>query len=178
MHKAEIELLVLAFQERDKRAYALLYEHFTPRLRRYALARTGEKTLADDWVQNVWLRIHQGIKQLQDVQVFESWLYRLLRWQIMDWRKSKYRQEVDASAITTLVYYDIEPDEHGILAFLSKLEVAEREVIELHYLHDLEVSSIALLLEVPGGTVKSRLHRARHKLKAFYLSEQAAAQEN
>ncbi|MGQ4275615.1 sigma factor-like helix-turn-helix DNA-binding protein [Pseudidiomarina sp. E22-M8] len=52
------------------------------------------------------------------------------------------------------------------------------EVIELYSLHDLEVNSIALLLEVPNGTVKSRLHRARNQLKAYYLAEQVAEQEN
>lgn len=172
MQKAELELLVLAFQERDKRALGLLYKHYTPRLHHYAMARVGQRALADDLVQNVWLRIHKGIAQLRDAQVFESWLYRLLRWQIMDWSKSKQRQEVSEDDALPMLYFDADPEQLGVFALLPKLEPMEREVIELHYLHDFELRSIALVLDVPEGTVKSRLHRARKQLKEAYLAEQ------
>jgi RNA polymerase sigma-70 factor (ECF subfamily) len=49
---------------------------------------------------------------------------------------------------------------------ISSLPLAQRVVLVLHYLNDLSVSEIAEILEVPEGTVKSRLHYGRRALKA------------
>ena len=48
---------------------------------------------------------------------------------------------------------------------MSELDAPGQELLQLHYFHQLELTEIALVLDVPLGTVKSRLHRARQLLK-------------
>jgi RNA polymerase sigma factor (sigma-70 family) len=49
---------------------------------------------------------------------------------------------------------------------LQQLDSSERETAELYYVNDLSVREVSLVLGVPEGTIKSRLHRARNTLKA------------
>ncbi|CAB0150294.1 ECF RNA polymerase sigma factor SigW [Pseudidiomarina piscicola] len=174
MNKAEIEFWVLAFQERNKQAFDKLYRHFTPRLAHYAKARLSDASQADDVVQNVWERLAKNIHKLDDVQVFESWLYQLLRWQLMDQTKSKHLQrtlEFDEQSMGFQTVNGEQSLQVGIWALSAKLPAKEREVIELHYLYELELTSIALIVGVPTGTVKSRLYRAREQFKQLYLAD-------
>ncbi len=171
MHDAEIELLVLAFQEGKRDAFALLYRHFYTGMRRFAASRLPDASLADDLVQNVWLKVNQRIRSLDDPRVFRSWLYRALRWELLDWHKAKGNQphaEISEAhpAESTSVH-----DSPGLLPLLQQLATAERDVVELYYLHELSVQETALALQLPEGTVKSRLHRARQQLKALYPEE-------
>jgi RNA polymerase sigma-70 factor (ECF subfamily) len=54
---------------------------------------------------------------------------------------------------------------------LSRLDVASREVLTLHFLEEFSVAEIAGILEIPDGTVKSRLHRARSELRRILDQE-------
>ncbi|WP_411358076.1 RNA polymerase sigma factor [Pseudidiomarina salilacus] len=174
MQKAYLELNVLAFQEGDSAAFGRLYQHYHPRLRHFALRRVAQPSAVDDLLHNVWLKIQCNVKRLNDVNIFESWLYRLLRWQIEDYYRQQQRtMTIDPTDLRALQdeqsMAEITPAP-GILAHLHQLAVDERMIIELHYLHELEIAAIALVLEVPAGTVKSRLFRARQQLKAIYLA--------
>ncbi|SEA07414.1 RNA polymerase sigma factor [Alkalimonas amylolytica] len=172
MHDAEIELLVLAFQEGKRDAFAFLYRHFYPGMRRFAAARLPDANLADDLVQNVWLKVNQRIRALDDPRVFRSWLYRALRWELLDWHKAKGNQPHAELTDELTDQHSATPsavaEPPALLPLLQQLAKTERDVVELYYLHELSVHETALVLQLPEGTVKSRLHRARQQLKALY----------
>ena len=87
MQQAQLELLVLAMQGGDKRAFTLLYRHYHADLRRFAAYLLANPAPAEDVVQNVWLKISQRIGRLQDPALFTSWLYRAVRWEVKDYKK-------------------------------------------------------------------------------------------
>lgn len=168
MQQAQIDLLVLAFQQGEQRAYGLLYQYFTPGLRRFAGYRVSSQEVADDLVQNLWLKVAQRVHKLNDVRVFQSWLYRALRWEISDWRKSAAEQYHAGDDALAELAADGQTEPERIPQLLQTLKPEERDVVELFYLHDFSLQVIALALELPLGTVKSRLHRARQQLQTFY----------
>ena len=170
MQNAQIELLVLSMQDGDRRAFSLLYRYFSPQLKRYAVARVGDAS--DDLVHNVWIRIDRDIRKLKDVRVFKSWIYRALRWEIADWVKHSAQSKTDTLESAPEPVAAIEQESSPLLPMLEALNLDEREVVELFYLHEMSIEDMSLTIGIPLGTVKSRLHRARQTLKANYEKEE------
>lgn len=173
MQQAQLDLLVLAMQQGDRRAFALLYRHFHPDLRRFAAYLLTQPVAAEDLVQNVWLKVSQRIGRLQDPAVFTSWLYRAVRWEVLDYQKQAVNR------LQAPLPPDAEPyhcgsftDDNPLAQAITALPDAERLVVQLFYLHELAQQQIALILDIPEGTVKSRLHRARA------LLQQALTEDN
>lgn len=166
MDPSVVELLVLELQEGNKKAFERLYKEFNQPMRRFAFLRINDQMVAEDVVQNVWIKIGKRVEQLRDVSLFRSWLYRALRWEINDWYRSQQRLE----------YRDAEDKEVPPLRveildlkkILQRLSDEEREVVELFYLSDLSLDETAFVLSLPEGTVKSRLFRARTNLKEYF----------
>lgn len=171
MQQAQLDLLVLAMQDGDKRAFTLLYQHYHRDLRRFAAYLLENPAAAEDLVQNVWLKVSRRITRLNDPAVFTSWLYRAVRWEVLDYQKQAAnckQQAVDVDALAAQVSpansQQRADDSSDLSKALALLAADERLVLQLHYLHELELSQIALIVDIPLGTVKSRLHRARQQL--------------
>ncbi|MDX1678870.1 RNA polymerase sigma factor [Arsukibacterium sp.] len=172
MHQAQLDLLVMAMQDGDKRAFALLYQHYHRDLHRFAAYLLTNPAAAEDLVQNVWLKVSRRITRLNDPAVFTSWLYRAVRWEVMDYQKqAANRQQQTVDIATVAAEFGVADsqqhadDSNDLSNALSLLAADERLVVQLHYLHELELGQIALIVDIPVGTVKSRLHRARKQLQ-------------
>lgn len=165
MTEAELEILVLAVKSGNADAFTRLYQHFNLPMRKYAIARVNDLMVADDLVQNVWLKISKRVVTLNDVSLFRSWLYKALRWEIIDWARQSSKELVTNDFVEECSD-DMTPKQTSYaLPALKKLNENERDTAELFYLNDLSVREISLIVGVPVGTVKSRLHRAREQLK-------------
>jgi RNA polymerase sigma-70 factor (ECF subfamily) len=169
MKSEQIEILVLEVQQGNIQSLELLYKHFILPMRRFTLIRVKDAMVAEDLVQNVWLKITSRITRLNDVSLFRSWLYKALRWEIIDWarqnRRTVFVGEPDISSESESADNN---DVLDVAPLLKKLSSDERDVVELYYLSDLSLRETALALSLPEGTVKSRLSRARKKLKTEY----------
>lgn len=164
MIEAEIEILVLELQAGRRTALGELYQHFHVSMRKYAVLRVGDAMIAEDLVQNVWLQVAKRVMRLRDVSLFRSWLFKALRWEIIDWQRKATKEVPSLRSPETTV--SNEGDEASyVLPLLAKLAYEEREMVELYYLNDMSVREISLIVDVPMGTVKSRLYRAREQLK-------------
>ncbi len=169
MKQAEIDLLVIAAQQGSKAAFGAIYAHFQVPLQRFAYRLCGDRALAQDAVQDAWLRTAKHLRRLDDVRAFRSWLYRSVRWQCLDLLKQRKREVAIAAQDSPEAAGEdmagaIEASA-GIAAALAKLPEVERQIVQLFYMDELSVAEIGSVLSVPAGTVKSRLHRARAMLK-------------
>lgn len=172
MQQSQLDLLVLAMQSGDKRAFTLLYRHFHCDLRRFAAYLLINPAAAEDLVQNVWLKISQRIGRLQDPAVFTSWLYRAVRWEVQDYQKhSSQRLTEPLAEQHEPVVSNTEPQDNALAQAIASLPAEVRDVVQLYYLHELAQQHIALVLDIPQGTVKSRLHRARSLLHQTLTKE-------
>jgi len=164
-----INLLVLQAKHGDSSAFNMLYNHFFIPMKRFAFMRVNDTMLAEDLVQNVWLKIDKRVKSLNDITLFRSWLFKALKWEIIDWSKSAKNRmltHADREPNSTITTPAEDIDMNLLMPILAALADSQRDVVELHYLNGLSIEETALALDLPEGTVKSRLSRARTALRA------------
>ncbi len=168
------ELLVLQCQESNDTALETLIARRQPRLGRLAWRLTGQREAARDIVQDTWLAIVRGLRRLDDPARFRSWAYRIVSNKCADWTRRRVlrrnvTEELKNAAADVSHDSPNETDSAGEVTrmrdALKKLPNEQRAILSLHYLDGMGVAQIACVLEVAEGTVKSRLHYARNRLR-------------
>ncbi|UTA46707.1 RNA polymerase sigma factor [Simiduia sp. 21SJ11W-1] len=166
VNHAELELLVLEAQQGSKKAYARLYERLNQPLLHFAYGICQDHALAQDAVQEAWVKMAKQVRRLKFAGAFRAWMYTRVRWQLLDALRRRGTQ-VDAGDVAEGQVEAIAQLEDclDVRASLKRLPVIERQIIQLFYLDELSVAELAVVLDIPTGTVKSRLARARARLK-------------
>jgi RNA polymerase sigma-70 factor (ECF subfamily) len=171
----EHELLVVRCQIGERHALSELVDRWHPRLAGYVGGMLTNTAVVDDVVQEIWISVFRSLPGLREPSNFSSWVYTIARRSIMDRLRKDYRtpmtasEEVDDGAVEGLI--DGLEDRMLIGAALSDLSPIDREVAWLVLIEDRPLSEAATITDVPIGTVKSRLHRARRQLRASLESE-------
>lgn len=167
--------LVHCLQAGSLEALGVLYDRHRNLVYRTALAITGDVEAAADLLHDVFLRLHRFAAHIDAQRPLEPWLYRMTTNQAYTWIKRRRRWlhplEDVADWLTgskkDMPAYQAEADEswqHVQQAVLS-LPLSHRGVVVLYYVNDLSLQEISEILEIPVGTVKSRLHYGRQALK-------------
>ena len=167
------EWLVVNSQLGDRAAFDTLLKEWQPRLIAYAARRIKDREAARDVVQECLLNITRSIGSLRDPAAFPAWCYQLLERRCVDHLrklvKERDRLALESGAdIDALVEIDSQSrrTEQEVLLqqVLSKLDDHLVILLKLYYQDSLTVAEIAQILDVPVGTVKSRLYYARKTL--------------
>lgn len=178
----DVQLVLLA-QAGDRDAFNLLLTKIYPFLFRYIAALVGN-TEADDVVQDTAIQIHRKLRWLREPAYFRPWAYRTAsRLAIAHLKRSKrwdsLEEHVDlADALT--VAEDLEAQvlwNDQLQAFASEVSAASRAVFLLHYQHGHSLDEISAELEIPLGTVKSRLFYATKTLREKFPKEEFYEQD-
>ncbi len=135
-------------------------------LLRFALCLTRNQTDAEDLTQQALLRAIQKIDRFRGQSSLKTWLHSILFHEFTKWRRSLRRwttlrkdQVADGCAYQQL------QDAQAILDALEALDPIHRAAFVLHEVQGFDVSEVAESLGIPEGTVKSRLHHARSRLR-------------
>lgn len=171
------ELLVVRCQLGERAAFDALIRRWSAPLQRYAMNLTRDAALADDLVQDIWLRVLRGLNRLRDAAQFRAWLFGIAHRTFADRLRERYALSLDVSVDLDAVAAadDGNDDEDRVRALaggLERLPLVEREVLTLFYLEALPLADIATALGIPVGTVKSRLYRARALLRQLLNPEE------
>ncbi|WP_158968868.1 RNA polymerase sigma factor [Paraglaciecola sp. L3A3] len=175
-NQAEEYLLVMAAQKGNHDAFRVLFQHHQPGLIRFAYKLSNDQEVAKDASQDVWIKTAKTLYKLNDPKAFKSWIYRAVRWRTLDLIRQKQRQnnmfehgveqqELENNTVNTSQPDSVETDKSALIAAIDTLARIERQMIHLFYLDDMAVAEISIVLDIPVGTVKSRLNRARQQLK-------------
>ncbi|MEE8170682.1 MAG: RNA polymerase sigma factor [Phycisphaerae bacterium] len=179
MHRSpediEDELLVLRCQGGEPEAFNALVSRWQPRLQRLAKRLTADRDAASDLVQDAWLAIVRGLRRLDDPARFRAWAYRIVTNKCADWIRRRAVRRDAALAFRVAVSdpnddsgrptFDEADEITRMRAMLRQLPDVQRTILSLHYLDGLSVLEIATVFNLPTGTVKSRLHNARVRLR-------------
>jgi RNA polymerase sigma-70 factor (ECF subfamily) len=163
--------LVERAQQGDTGAFESLAVASHARLYRVARGILRDDDLADDAVQRALVQIWRRLRQLRDPERFEGWSYRLLvNTCYEEARRSGPRIGADGldptpEPIEADVFRAVD-DRDELERGFRRISVKHRAVIVLHYLLDLPIEQVAEALDIPTGTVNSRLHRAMSLLRA------------
>ncbi len=148
-----------------------LIAHFERPLAYYIAQMVGAQHRADV-LQDLWLSAYASISTLSNPEDLRPWLYRLAHRRCIDALRKQGKQEAILTATETPHTSAREPQElpldtdvrqlhNAVLA----LEPLYRSVVVLFYFEELSINQVAQALELPPGTVKSRIHHARKQLR-------------
>jgi RNA polymerase sigma-70 factor (ECF subfamily) len=163
----ENQILVLDAQDGDSKAMEQIIKRWQRRLWEHAFRLTGQREAAWDITQQTWLGIIKGLRKLHDPANFKEWAYRITTNKSIDWiRKNKRLRQINVEEIEAR--QSRAGNDTGIKELLQKLDVRKRAVLSLYYFEQLSIPEISMALNIPKGTVKSRLSAARKELKKLW----------
>lgn len=170
--KALDEYLVASAIVGDRKAMSLLVQRWHGKLLAHAWRLIGDPEAAKDAVQDGWSEIIRGLPRLMDAGAFPAWAYRIVSRRCarligsarQDRRlREAIEQEPKAgSCETSWTGLDVEK----VRLAMTSLPAEQRAAIALFHLEEMSVAEVAVALDVPVGTAKTRLMNARRKLRA------------
>jgi RNA polymerase sigma factor (sigma-70 family) len=182
-----------SFRSRDSRAAefdALMREHI-PALYRSAYRWTGTVDQAEDLVQDLMMRLYPRLDELRRLDQIKPWalrvMYRIFVDQLRRQRNSPVQfgletdQDEDGNGEGTDTADEAEPDvlvdrqlsQDRIAAAWVELSEDHRIVLSMHDIEEYSLAEIAEITAVPVGTLKSRVHRARARLRELLSRERS-----
>jgi RNA polymerase sigma-70 factor (ECF subfamily) len=162
--------LVEQAQQGDHEAFAELVRAGVVRLDIASRLILRDPELARDAVQDALLRAWRELRRLRDPDRFDAWVYRLTVNACLDQTRRRRRRpiEVDLAPLFSPVVPDpaiAVADRALVDDILRRLDERGRAIVVLHYFLGLPLIEVATALDIPVGTVKSRLHRALGEMR-------------
>jgi RNA polymerase sigma-70 factor (ECF subfamily) len=168
--------------EGDDRAFAVLVRRYERGLYNLAYRMTHDPEQARDLTQEIFVRVHRSLRKYDPVYPFTSWIYRVGSNLCIDWIRRRRLDTVSLDAPSPSgeegPTRELPDPKHGpgeelerrqrsaILAdCLTKLPEAHRMILVLRHQRELSYEEIAVALDLPLGTVKARIHRAREAFR-------------
>jgi RNA polymerase sigma-70 factor (ECF subfamily) len=164
------EYLLAAARTGDRKAFDLLARRWQRKLLAHAWRLLRDPEAARDAVQEGWVEIARGLSGLRDDRAFPVWAFRIVTRRCA---RSVAASVRGRSVAVALAGEEIETDapeaarDHDRLrAAIRTLPEEQRAAVALYHFEELSVAEVAVALDVPAGTVKTRLMHARRKLRA------------
>lgn len=183
------ELLRQFVQAGDRQCLEVLIRRYQHELYNYLRRYMADDSLAEDAFQLTFVNVYQKAGQFDPQRRFRPWLYRIAVHQAIDLKRSEKRRAVHSLDVpsgaangrvtteaSTLADYRQPPGDplvddelrHNMRAAIEQLGEPGRSALELIYLQGMPYRDAAEILDVPVGTVKSRVHAAIRKLSSIW----------
>lgn len=136
------------------------------------------ETALEDLVQETFLKVWQGLPMFQFKSSMKTWVYRVAINTSVDYLRQKQKLAelkpaltASGEAVSELLWGEARQNQEVIQWALQQIEPESRSILTLHYFEELKLEEIAEILQIPKGTVKSRLSTARQKLKDYLIKK-------
>ena len=179
MKNSDVQLIQRVL-EGDDTAFSVLVRKYQKPVHALAWRKIGDFHIAEDITQETFLKAYQRLSTLKEPQSFASWLYVIAANHCSTWLRKKRLwtqslEDTSSAQLEKATYsgYVIAENERTtaeaqrevVKKLLAKLQESERTVITLHYLGGMNYEEISKFLGVSVGTIKTRIYRARQRLK-------------
>ncbi len=171
--------LVRGLRQQDAEACRELIRRHHRAVYGYLRHMGADEATAEDLTQETFTRAWQAVERLRAAGSLRAWLLRIARNEFL--QLVRRARPAAHGPIALPETADPGPGGHEVVAIherdsllrraVRSLDVEQREVIALHYFEDLSLREISAVLEIPAGTVKSRLHRALERLRELLGQE-------
>ncbi len=172
--------LIQQILDGDQNAFTALVKRYQKQIHAFAWRKLGDFHLAEEITQDTFLKVYQQLWTLRDPNHFGAWLHAIVRNCCLAYLRKTQQPiesldtmpEAEMERVSYNQYLEEQRDgianetRHEVVKhLLNKLPENEQTVITLHYLGDMRCEDIGKFLDVPLNTIKSRLHRARKRLR-------------
>lgn len=186
------EELLEKFQSGQREAFGALVRRYQGELFGYLRRYLGEHALAEDVVQNTFLQVFVKIAQYEAGRAARPWLYTIATHQAIDALRRQGRHQllsidqerpgaggpglsqlmnlVESKQLSPLEHVEGEERKELVRAGVDRLPDFLKQVLILAYYQGLKYTDIAEIMDIPVGTVKSRLHSALVKLQEYWAA--------
>ena len=162
----------------SEKAFRTIIEDNTAIVFSAVRAVIGNNEDIDDLVQDIFIRIFRGLSGFRGGSRLSTWIYRIARNEAINSKAKRRDETVSVETVDLSGPIDERPDRMffrrqenlHIRELVSKLDDKYREVIELRYLAERSYTEISEIMEIPLGSVKTYIHRARQELKDMMSS--------
>ena len=167
-------LLVQVSKERDKQAFARLFEHFAPRVKSYVFKLGSDETMAEEIAQQTLLQVWRKAHLFNEEKAAAStWIFRIARNLRLDLLRKEKHYEYDDHDLTTIEderdtqdqIVDQNQQATLVRSAMQQLPAEQLEIVRLSFYEGLSHGEIAKQLDLPLGTVKSRMRLAFKRVK-------------
>lgn len=165
-------LLIISYKEGDKKALELLVRRWNGKLCAHAYGYVKDWSLAKDVTQDTWSSILRKVHMLRDTNSFGSWAMTIASRKALDTisKHKKRKKDVEtafweAQPATDEIDDAKEDKINRIKAITATLPLDQRMVLRLFYLEEYSLKEISQITDASVNTVKTRLFRAREKIK-------------
>ena len=164
-----------------KRKYALLIEAHSQDLYRYALWLCKDKNMAEDVMQEAFLRAWKSLDSLREAKAAKGWLFTIFRREHARQFERKQFKYSDVESMDTIadsaMGYDDRPEAYALRNALKRLPEEYREPLEMQVLGGFSCAEIAGILDISSSAVMTRLFRARGKMRELLGKDDVSSQE-
>lgn len=185
VRQASLDELLDRARRREIAALDEIIERYSPRIYGLLYRLTGSPEVAEDYLQETFLRVVRTIERYEHVGRFEAWLFRIAANLARDHARQRRRNRTVASlsaadeaddALAALgptsnaapgERFEAQEQSAQLAAAMARLPEADREILLLRHYSELSFREIAELLDVPLGTALARAHRALQKLRTL-----------
>src|SRR3954462_15770168 len=175
------EELLSAYRQGDRRSFSQLVERYQRELFHFLIRFLGDRAAAEDVFQEAFLQVHQSADQFDPSRRFRPWLFTIAANKARDLIRSQARRptnplqatispgdEESGEFMDLMSSVEDTPDEpmqraelqQSVQKAVASMPEHLREILLLSYFHQFPYKQISDILEIPLGTVKSRLHAA------------------
>ncbi|QWH18136.1 sigma-70 family RNA polymerase sigma factor [Bacillus mycoides] len=175
MDEVELKEWLYKMESGDQEAFQVIYKLTSKDIYRTVVFLLGNQHQdVDDIVNEVYIKMWKSVTNYDMNRSFRFWLHGLVVKQVQDWRRKSWRRfrifekkkmyEQDRSYIMDegILHKETRSE---LVEVVQKLSYKHREVVIMRYFHEYSLDEIAALLQIPVGTVKSRLHLALKRLR-------------
>ena len=160
-------------KEGNQEAFAKLIEQEKLKLYKTGISILKNDDDTCDAIQETLISAYKSLNSLKNNEYFSTWIMRILINKCYDIiRKNKKVTYINEKMKKEDTYYEIYLQESDLENVLNQIDNDLRTVVVLYYYDDLSISQISEVLNIPEGTVKSRLSRARDKIYAVLKEEE------
>ena len=166
--------LLQRFRDGEVEAFSRLVEDLGPRLKGFFLRQGAQGSTAEDLTQHVFLRVFQSIDRYQPSGRLDAYFLRIARNLWIDSRRKKRAysagenlpQEADQGPSPSDLA-DVEGRKDALRNAMASLDDSTRELLDLAVLQDLPYREVSAILDIPVGTVKSRVFYSLGRLRGL-----------
>lgn len=166
-------ILIIQYREGNTSLLPILIKRYHKIFCENAYWITKDKERAKDIAQEVWIIIINKLDTLENVDSFKSWAFRIIYNMAIDAVKQRKKESENLKSFGIIESVkkssegESNPIHISLLKAIKKLPKQKQDIIRLFYSEGYSIIEISTFLGIPIGTVKSRLFKAREKLKSI-----------